>query len=1484
MVVVSKHYMNWYNLKNQKNFHTSIACMTRINGSCEKDRNMATCRKLTTEVENFSNSSFFNRMRLTADRVPLRLSSGRESVLVTMHEIFQKEYASTPKGHILRCLPTAVIVDSGIEGLRSVTRAFDVVYDSSRKDDPFNCVYWFNEIAAAFNEKADFYLGIELALVDDVWLRFYRVKPQTASSLSQVRVARVQTSLSARSKPVLKALKQLPLAHNFSPSRAGEAFMYRNVKFKVAETELFQVPKEVQERVGPGVWHSTVHMLNENDNIVMSFKDFVCHPFSLDRWFRVTWLPEKDLNYCCYEFAGTDLIGWEVRPRSCVFVRSKPKAIDLKKLAERAHEDHRFGVIDLETYKENDTELVPYAAGARFGGLGNHIRCKEEVSLWYLTDFPGWATEPKQAARFMMEQLAKCLLRVANRGYKIYAHNLANFDGPLLVKYLSHIKGLKIKPFMRGTRTYRVVLTMNIAEMDACWGELNIGPRGGTSKLEENKRLRIVIEDSYLLLPASLKLLGEVFRVQTQKGEFDHMAVKHHNLNYRGIGPNGERDWSRRDECLKYLASDLGCTYEVVQMFEDKMATDYGIDIHRHLTIPSVTLQIFLSNFMSSELVDRLAILTGSCERDIRKAFRGGVTNVLKPLLKEGVVFDENSQYPAAMLNDMPVGIPVYCSKPNLEDGFFGFVQAHITAPKDLKVPFLQAVVNNRTINPLGSWSGWYFSEELKLAVALGYQIETIDGYKFERGRDIFRKFIEHFYRLKAESTNSFDRYVVKLILVSFFGKWGMRDNPTETELMSWAEYGTLETMCHVNNVWVLNPDSGENNVIVEYEKLPDADLLDDDSRFISMLETLDREDSMNRNVAIAAAVTSYARIGMFEKVIATNAAFTATDSVFCDKNNASELDGSIGDGLGQFKKEGEFSEALFIRGGVYYYERLTGNGETKLQCKFGGLRRGTVNSKEPYRALYNGQTVSFTENRIQKIKAGGLREATVKMVFEPPNDNKRRRVFNEKGAWVDTIPLVINNGVVVDTDFKDVVWQSRFTIVYKIKTWRKTGRLFKDLVVRTREEIVTEIEKRRLNQSYLKTPLVFYCGKAGEVVSEVMRLCKDIVVQTREQSVGGLKEYRLSILGLPTVLFCNNNGRISHNLGSVCTDFNIIKPLAVKPVPVEPSGNCESSAAAFTDTKQSSRPHNGINLENPLQSKPNISNLEKPLQSKPNISNLDHILLKGFKFMSSSMLAEPIETFYLLRCLADNTALFHNIRRLLAVKRSFVGKKAKSLTGQTTEANIENKRKVLHRKNEKSDITPAWIRALKTKRNILERKIAKHKEMQADIDRLIAEGSPKNQERIPAVPNRTDKTKNKVEPDTPIKSTIKGVRDKPNKPKPKPKVDNPKKPKSKAMVNKPEKPKVEAKKKTQTTTETEQDKLVQPEPEGGQTRKRKKRTITEPVQETPGKPTPKVKPKKKHLNRSDPDNPKTHPVPRRKRSVPHNKGAGKKTQQNGSS
>jgi hypothetical protein len=75
--------------------------------------------------------------------------------------------------------------------------------------------------------------------------------------------------------------------------------------------------------------------------------------------------------------------------------------------------------------------------------------------------------------------------------------------------------------------------------------------------------------------------------------------------------------------------------------------------------------------------------------------------------------YDVNSLYPFVMKEFLyPIGNPTYF-KGNIlfkDKDAFGFFYCKIKAPDNIKHPILQTLLNNRSVCPLGTWEGLYFS------------------------------------------------------------------------------------------------------------------------------------------------------------------------------------------------------------------------------------------------------------------------------------------------------------------------------------------------------------------------------------------------------------------------------------------------------------------------------------------------------------------------------------------------------------------------------------------------------------------------------------------------------------------------------------------------------------------------------------------------------------------------------------------------------
>jgi hypothetical protein len=148
---------------------------------------------------------------------------------------------------------------------------------------------------------------------------------------------------------------------------------------------------------------------------------------------------------------------------------------------------------------------------------------------------------------------------------------------------------------------------------------------------------------------------------------------------------------------MKYLHDDVEGLYEVVRLFSSTIYDKYSLNVSSFYTLPSLSLAVFLNEFHNKDL--EIKMIRGQVEKDIRSAYHGGIVNVFSTdRIKNAYYYDMNSQYPYAMLQDMPVGNPIFTTNIKL-DSVFGFVYGTIIPPKEsvLKNLTIEHIVDGQT-------------------------------------------------------------------------------------------------------------------------------------------------------------------------------------------------------------------------------------------------------------------------------------------------------------------------------------------------------------------------------------------------------------------------------------------------------------------------------------------------------------------------------------------------------------------------------------------------------------------------------------------------------------------------------------------------------------------------------------------------------------------------------------------------------------------
>lgn len=406
------------------------------------------------------------------------------------------------------------------------------------------------------------------------------------------------------------------------------------------------------------------------------------------------------------------------------------------------------------------------------------------------------------------------------------------------------------------------------------------------------------------------------------------------------------------------------------KIFSINLYNKYSINITKNVTIASVSLAVYLSSFYNTE--NNIKTVSGVIEEFVRKGYFGGCVRVFEKKIENGYYYDINSIYPTLILKPLPVGNPVFCSKVDLSfeethpEYFFGFVRADVTAPnvKILKNTVLPYKLDNGILDyPRGNFSGVWFSEELRNAMKLGYKIEPLYGFSFQKQDNVFKDYINHFYDIKRNTKDPVERFLSKLILNSLYGKWAFFEKNITTVWVDKHEAEKLDKEYNVNKIIKLN-----NNLFYVKYSVNNHSILSS-SNISTYVNGNAKEFVINKKntptaVNISAAITSYARIEIskYFNLIDNTCIYTDTDSVVLQNKLPDEI---IGKDLGQIKLEHEVKEGMFERNKLYYI--LTSEGKEII--KSSGVDSKTLKAKD-FRDILQGKDVIINNIRFFRSKA----------------------------------------------------------------------------------------------------------------------------------------------------------------------------------------------------------------------------------------------------------------------------------------------------------------------------------------------------------------------------------------------------------------------------------------------------------------------------------------------------------------------------------
>jgi hypothetical protein len=601
-------------------------------------------------------------------------------------------------------------------------------------------------------------------------------------------------------------------------------------------------------------------------------------------------------------------------------------------------------------------------------------------------------------------------------------------------------------------------------------------------------------DSAALFSHGGLRDLCKTYNVDNKKTYFPYNFATLETLNYVGPIPPYELwsnnhnpdnncpkevwerlpqvNWNLREELLSYMVQDLVALEQVLSKHAQYIWENFNLNLHELLTAPGMSKYLMFQEQFYYEETDkkvasknqvilqngkvgnpgplsRVVKFPGNheCEEFIRSGYRGGINEIFETEMMKGLSHDANSMYSFGMKGPMPIGQPRMTRDVDLFDlrstKKVYFVRCKVFVPDQMYPPLY--ILNDAILTaPVGEfvWDG-YSPELVKAVDKFGVEIrEIIMTVQFDRCDDLFHKFIAVVYKIKNQQDEykrtGDPRYspalreLTKLILNSGYGGFGMKDLVSMTSIVSPEE---AERLCELFPIEVMK-EFKNGNVLIGYKQVPNPDILANiDASLLTKEELKILKDGIfgrtRVNIAIAAAVTSNARVNLLETGLAIRASGgklykCATDSWYHTGDMPPRLVDTAGT-LGLWKKEHDIDYGIFTGGNIYMLNPGQGKKEVR---KIGSLHtdfKFDVTLSDLQNMLLGQPMEKMTMHWSRQLfgaaeSAVTIRESSIRLL---PAVKKREPIY-ENGKWIGGVPIKLKGNVRVGYDHMSV-WNNRY-------------------------------------------------------------------------------------------------------------------------------------------------------------------------------------------------------------------------------------------------------------------------------------------------------------------------------------------------------------------------------------------------------------------------------------------------------------------------
>ena len=601
----------------------------------------------------------------------------------------------------------------------------------------------------------------------------------------------------------------------------------------------------------------------------------------------------------------------------------------------------------------------------------------------------------------------RALQKKIKKPIAVYMHNMGNFDGIIIIRYLKKIEK-KTKIIIRNNSIYEIKINKDIS-----------------------------IRDSYKLLTTSLNKLSKDILGDEKKINIGLFTKK------KDIKGNIEK-------IKKYCIDDSKMLYKILLKVSKELYEEFKINITDGMTISSLAYKLFKRDYYEEDSIEITNRKKNYQYEIIANSYRGGIVNVYKPYGENLYYYDINSSYPFNMLKDMPSGIGKRWERKRIKElnqklkekeqrneikDIFGFIYLKMKVEKNY-IPMIGIRDEEKFTNiyPYGHIETVVFSEELKYAMEVNKIkiIRIITIYEYER-KKIFDKYVNTIYNKRLEfqkNKNNTKQMLCKSLLNNLYGRFGMKAETEETLIVTKKEKELLELFCEVKEVLKYNDEQIIININTEKCYIEKKEKL-------KMIKNINEKEleyitkkwkwlwykkiNIETSPHISSAITAYSRIHLdkFKRKILKKRGeiyYCDTDSIVCNI----KIDKNISNELGDWKCEHEIEKGWFISPKIYIIK--TKNNQTII--KFKGLRKNTIEKlkekdKESGKYLYEKITEVMFEKEIKKmsfLEIKGVQKEFRNMVIKGDIEgtkelsfkiNKRKKTF-KKNVWENTEPLKV--------------------------------------------------------------------------------------------------------------------------------------------------------------------------------------------------------------------------------------------------------------------------------------------------------------------------------------------------------------------------------------------------------------------------------------------------------------------------------------------